>query len=75
MDVSAVGSSGSIYTPGTQATGSTASAQPADGDSTTPGPGTSQVQDSDGDYKPLATAQSTSSSAVQAAITSLPAGG
>ncbi len=41
----------------------------------TGGFGRAAIKDTDGDYKPLATAQTTSSSSVQAALTSLKTGG
>ncbi len=74
MSVSAVGST--PYIPQTQSPPSSQNARAADGDYKAAGPGRSKVKDSDGDYKPTAApAQSTSSNAVQAAVTGLKLGG
>ncbi len=74
MSIPAIGAAASV----TQAQNSATSAstqRAADGDYKTPGPGRAAVKDSDGDYKSLSTAQTTSSSAVQAAISALKQGG
>ncbi len=74
MSIPAIGASASVTNAQNSAT--TASTQrAADGDYKTPGPGRATVKEPDGDYKPLASAQSTSSSAVQAAISALKQGG
>jgi hypothetical protein len=73
MSVSAIGFSANAVN--VQAYAATSNKRAADGDYQTPGAGRSSVKDSDGDYKPLATAQSKSSSAVQAAVTNLKIGG
>ncbi len=70
MNISAIGAAAPAGNARSSA--ATASTQrAADGDYTTPGTGRTAVKDSDGDYKALASAQTTSSSAVQAAITAL----
>ncbi len=77
MSVSAVSSS--VNTPNVQSPAVAASNQrTADGDYKAKGVGRATVKDSDGDYKPTSTAQTaqtTSSSSVQAALTSLKTGG
>ena len=58
------------------ASSSPATARAADGDYKTRNVHTAQIKDSDGDYRPLASSVAAqSSSAVQAALTSLKAGG
>jgi hypothetical protein len=73
MSVSAVGSSTNATNVQSSAGVAVAAAnqRAADGDYKTKGPGRSAVKDSDGDYKRLSTAQSTSSSSVQAAVANL----
>ncbi len=78
MSVSLVGSSTNIpamQSPAATKTASNSTKRAADGDYTAPGAGTSKVKDSDGDYKPTATAQTMSSNSVQAAISNLKIGG
>ncbi len=73
MSISAVGS---IPIAQTQSSVSSQNARAADGDYKAPGAGRSKVKDADGDYKPTSVStQSTSSSAVQAAVTGLKLGG
>jgi len=73
MSVSAIGSSANAVNVQNHA--ATANKRAADGDYQTPGAGRVSVKDSDGDYKPLATAQSVSSNAVHAAVSNLKIGG
>ena len=78
MSVSLVGSSTNVPSMQSHATTKTAAnstKRAPDGDHAAPGAGTSKVKDSDGDYKPTATAQTMSSSSVQAAISNLKFGG
>jgi hypothetical protein len=77
MSVSLVGSSTNVPSMQSHATTKAANStkRAADGDYVAPGAGTSKVKDSDGDYKPTATAQTMSSSSVQAAISNLKIGG
>ena len=65
----------SANVPNVQSPATAPSQRPADGDFTTPGAGHAPVKDSDGDYKPLATAQNLSSNSVQAAVSNLKVGG
>ncbi len=67
MSVSAVGPSPNTTNVQTSA----AKQRAADGDYKTRNSRSSQVKDSDGDYKRLATAQTTSSNSVQAAVANL----
>jgi len=60
--------------PAVQAKVASSNARAADGDYKTKGVGRATVKDADGDYKP-ATAQATSSRAVQAALSILKLGG
>ncbi len=73
MSISGVGS-----TPSTQTQALSSTTRAPDGDFLAPSAKTTQVKDSDGDYRPVATtssAVSTSSSNVQAALNSLKTGG
>jgi hypothetical protein len=73
MSVSGIGSAALPVAP--TAVAST-SVRNVTGDYTKPTPLTSQVKDSDGDYKPIATSPAaSSSSAVQSALASLQSGG
>ena len=72
MSVTGVGSTANIYTT---ATPGASTQRAADGDYKTASSSTSQVKDSDGDYKAMATAQTKSSSPVQAAVNNIKPGG
>jgi len=74
MSFSAAGSSGNASNVQSSAV-AVSNRRAADGDYMTGGFGRAAIKDTDGDYKPLATAQTTSSSSVQAALTSLKTGG
>ena len=78
MTVSAMTSGPPPAGPPAPQTAAAANARAADGDYLKPNMQTSQTKDSNGDYKPTAAASSpaaTSSSNVQAALTSLTKGG
>jgi hypothetical protein len=73
MSVSAISSAASIASPPAVAA---SGARSLNGDYTKPTPLTSQVKDSDGDYKPTSSSPAaSSSSAVLSALTSLQTGG
>ena len=66
----------SVAAPASSSPATVATARAADGDYKTRNVHTAQIKDSDGDYRPLASSVAAqSSSAVQAALTSLKAGG
>ncbi len=72
MSISAIGSAPPLPPPATAAPITRAT----NGDYKKPGPQTSQVKDSDGDYKPASVSPAgSSSSAVLSALTSLRSGG
>jgi hypothetical protein len=61
--------------PATASHAATNLARAADGDYKAPNARTSHVKDADGDYKPIASPAATSSTATQAALTTLKTGG